>query len=257
MCIFSYSMGYETLWKPETVRKPKMSGHNDAAIWENLPRCRATVESVLEFCGAMVSMLPQTRSKGDSESSQVGSPLVVDFSSKRKAGTAVAERSRSGWTYHGLVDPKACCTFDSGELRSALHRSGGVETFTSRSGLELPEAGKAGSAKRRKRHCLLEDSDMAWYKKKPENLDPIWPSSMKVGSCSSLTFVGLGLLWGARRFCVTATSETKSRSSEALPYLLSANVLDCMSASIPITSPARKSSLTCSICCVICAGMWS
>jgi hypothetical protein len=101
----------------------------------------------------------------------------------------------------------------------------------------------------------VETHDMATYKKKPGSLTRISSSWTRVVSCSFRMSAKRGLLLAARQYSATATAVTKFRPSGVLPYPLAAAVLVCMSVFMPIILLAGKSSLSCAICCVICAGI--
>lgn len=249
-------MRYETKRKPRTVRKAASTSHSHAAFRQTLPHCGSRVESVPKFCSALVSNLSEEGPTRHSEPGQMGAALPIGRTSERTAEEKAAERSRSSWAYHRPMDVKAYRTTDSGRLRSPLYARGGMETVAPQFWVELSEARETRSSKRRKGHSLLEEKYLAPYKKKPKNLGPTWRSWTKAGSCSYRLYVKPGLRRVRRQSCATVTAMKKSRPLAALRYLPDGSALDFSSNFMPITSPAGKSSVSCSICCVICVGMW-
>ena len=252
-------MVYETTRKSQAIGSAASASHRHAAFRQNLSDRGEKIEIIPEFGSALVSDLSEERPARNSEPGQMGTSLTVDRSSERKAEENAFARSCGSRTHHRPMDIKTYRTADSCRLRRPLYARRGMEAFTPRFWLELSKAATTRSAKRRKGHCVLEAQDMAQYKKKPENLRPILPSWTKVVFCLYRTSEKLGLLWAAHRSFVTATGVIKSRPSGVSPYPLAATIWVFMSVSMPITSPVRKSSLFCGICCVICAGtfFWS
>lgn len=250
-------MGHETPWKSRAIGESPASSDNPAARGSDLPRCGREVESLVEFRCAVVSELSQKRAARHPKSGQVGTTLLVDRSSERRSGAPPVERRHSRRTFHRSVDLKTSGPSDPREVRRPLHARRRVETFAPRAGMELPEAGETSLAKRRESHRPLEETDMARYKKKPRNLEPIWPSSTKAGSCSSRTSVEPGPPPAAPRSSATVIGVTKSRLLEASRCPPTENAWDSTCAFIPTTSPEQKSSRSCNICCATCADRWS
>ena len=252
-----YSVRHETSWKSRSVGETAVSSDNNASRGANLSRRSRKVESLVEFCRAVVSELSQERSARHSEPSQVGTPVFVGNPPKRKIGATAAARSNSRWTFHRPMDFEASGPSDSDKLRSSLHTCRRVEIIAQRSGVELPEAGKTGVAKRRGSHRPLEGANMAPYKKKPKNLGPIWHFSTKAGSCSYRTFVEPGLRPVVHPFSATAIGVTRSRLLAASPCPPVESGWDFMFVSTQTTSREPKSFITCNILCVTSAGTWS
>jgi len=248
-------MGYETTRKSQAVRKTPSTSHRHVAFRQNLPYRCTKVKGFLEFGSALVSGLSEERPSRDSELCQVGTAVTVDRLSERKAEEKVAERSCSFRTHHRPMDVETHCAANPCRLRCPIYACGGMEAITPRFRLELSKTATTRLATKRKGHCVLETQDMAQYKKKPENLRPTLLSWTKAGFCSYRMSVKPGLLRAAHRSFATATSVIRSRPSEVSPYPLAATVLVFMSVSMRITSPDGKSSLSCGICCVICADM--
>lgn len=252
-------MGHETKRKSQTVRKAASTGHNHAAFRQTLPHGSGKCESLFEFSGTMASELSKAGPKRNSEPGQMGAAILLDRKSEREVKEKTATRSCPNRLRHRSMDVKTYCTIDSGRLRRPLYARGGVETVAKRFWLELSKAGTTRSAKRRKGDCVLEEKNMAPYKKKPKTLGLILHFWTKAGSCSYRTFVRLGLLRAAHRSFGIATVVIKSRLSEVSPYLLAITAWAFMPVFMLITSLALKSLLFCVICCVICVSMlfWS
>src|SRR5271157_2981277 len=211
-------MVYETTRKSLAIRKTSSTSHRHAALRQNLSHGCATVESIPELGGAMVSGLSEERPRRYSESSQMGTALTIDRSSERKAEADTVARSCGNRTRHRSMDLKTYRTTDKGRLWRPVYACRGMEAVTPRFWLELSKAAATCSAKKRKGHCIVEAQDMAHFKKKPESLMPISPFWMKAAFCLYRTSAKPGLPRAAHRSFATATGVIKSRPSAASPY---------------------------------------
>jgi hypothetical protein len=177
-----YIMGYETTWNPRTTREAKAQSHSLTKDRPQLPLCGSSSRRLLKFCGTLVSSVPETReactetkTNSRSTTSAVRCPEkeTCQDPPTRASGSRLSDRP---------LDSKAHRRSDSQALRCSLHDPGSVEADEI-ARLELSETRETGQRTQRSRHSLLEARGLATHKKKPQSLEPTWPSLMKVVFC--------------------------------------------------------------------------
>lgn len=160
---------------------------------------------------------------------------------KRHEGTSTERHSRTTCsvisTTEGSVSPVATGRSADGRIRNRpldieTHHPSHLETvsypISSQSrladswatGMELSKTGTACKTKERKSHRALEARGMASHKKKPQNLVPIWFSSMKAAFCSSPMCDAHGRPKGRHRIFITGSSKTGSLPLAPSAFLL-------------------------------------
>ena len=161
---------------------------------------------------------------------------------KRHEGTSTERHSRTTCsvisTTEGSVSPVAPGRSADGWVRNRpldieTHHPSHLETvsypLSSQSrladswatGMELSKTGTPCKTKERKSHRALEARGMASHKKKPQNLVPIWFSSMKAAFCSSPMCDAHGRPKGRHRIFITGSSKTGSPPLAPSAFLLS------------------------------------
>jgi hypothetical protein len=250
-------MGHETTWKPQSVRNATSASHRHAAFWRNLSLGGTKPESIVKFGCSLVSSLPEERPERPAEPGPMGPSLPFNRDPKRKAEEKAVKRTPENRLHHRFMDPKAYNPADKGRLWRPVYAGRGLEVIAARFWLELPKAGTPGHPKKRRSHCQLEAPYLAPHKKKPKNLEPIWSSWTKPDSCLYRMFGKRGPRWAGRRSCTTVIGVTRFRPSAASLFPLTGNGMVCTSVFTRITLLAGRLLPFWSICCVICAGMWS
>ncbi len=190
-CRSRYRMGHETPWNPPAAPDAKRAGHRPASGRQDLSLHSRDPECFNKFGGALGS----SPSHGwlESAPAQAGSWASADADTATEAPlVAVTGKGFSvRRIYDRPVDPAAHRQADRETFRDTLSSRPCVAGDAGL-GLDVSEAGAAGSATGRDSHRALEDTRLAAYKKKPEHVGPISSSSTKADSSSSLTSAGLG-----------------------------------------------------------------
>src|SRR3972149_11402483 len=245
-----YTMGHETSWQFPSIGGAQATSHRLAAFRQTVSLGGSTTEVLAEFSGSMVASPPERRSEGIAFKTNSRSSIRTFRQPEKKTLRAVALRFTRGRTCHRLVDSETSGAADWKAFWSVLwpHRS--LEIVGARSGLELSEAGAPSHSTRRGVYCTLEEGCVATFKKKPENLAPIWLSSTKADFCSFPTFVKRGLPGGRPRSCVIAKTMIAFPPSAHLPSRPSVSTWGSSWNTMPSTSRVWKFSHSCKTSCV-------
>jgi len=170
----------------------------------------------------------RTSSKGQAgsgETSEVEHAQEAELGSDSRGGT-VAMR-----VFHRPMDGASCGGGDRKTFWDPVPPQPHVET-PGGIGVELPEAPEAGPGTGREGHRALEALPVAAYKKRPSDLEPIWSSSTRAGSCSSLTWSEPGLRSGRHPGCRWRADGPRSLPSRPLASPPNESVWPCMHGSI-------------------------
>jgi len=254
-CRICYLMGNETPWIPRAAPDAKGAGHRLASIRQDLSINSRDSEFLNKFGGALGSSSP--RGWLESTSAQACSWTSADAGAITKAPTvAVAGKGFPvRRIYDGPVDPAAHIQADRETFRHTLSSRARVAGDAGL-GLDLSEAGAAGSRTGRESHRALEETRLAAFKKKPKNLGPISSFSTKADSSSFLTSKRPGRRLGRPPFLSTATDGIGFPSSPASPYPRPRGVSGFTFVSTRTISPAWRSSPSCATSSGICVERW-
>jgi len=252
-----YTTGYETSWYCQAVGRSQTSRHSSAASKRNVPGRDRHRKGIFELCGALVSSLPQGEAKGVACSSDPwATPALVEEAERAVKAIAIAG-SDASWLLHRLVDPEANCEAGRATLWGSLLHRGSMEAAARGTEMELAKAGTTGDPEGPKGHRTLEEAELAPYKKKPEDLRPIWLSSTRADSCSSPTSVRPGHRWEEHPSCTTVIGGIGSPPSPASRSPQGINGWDSMCNSTGSTSRACRLSGFCATSCTIFEDRWS
>ena len=105
--------------------------------------------------------------------------------------------------------------------------------------MELSKTGTPSKTEGRKSHRALEAREVASHKKKPQDLVPIWYSSMKVAFCSSPMCDAPGRPKERHHIFITGSSKTGSPLLARSAFLLTIGVSDSIYSSVHVTSHTR------------------
>ncbi len=246
-----YFVWHENMHVLPTNRGSTPQGDRAPSPRQTVPVDCPNAECFLEFCRSLVSGISKGGSKGTENpliSRQASSPFKTAEGAFEKA---VAKRCGDGWLFNRNLDFEANSQADSATLWGELYSDRCVVASGSRFGMELSEARTSRSSARRGLHCSLEEGGMAAYKKKPDNLAPIWFSSTKAGFCSSPTFVKPGPQKEKLPSCVTVRRGIEFRPLARSRSRPSVSDSACTWNTTPSTSLAWRSSHSFKTSCVI------
>ena len=244
-------MGYETLWNASAVREAAPSSHGLDKEGNEFSVCGNEDESVFEFCGALVSSLPEERTERAASQTHAWETRTIVKSAAAEVCSAVGTGIAGARIFHGTLDIETDGATNRKEIRRELSpRTRGMADEPP--GLELAKTGAASFAKGPGRDRTMEAPDMAAYKKKPKSLEPISPSSMKAVSCSFPTSAKPGPRWDKLRCCGTVTGGIKSLRSPASRCRPAASDWVCTCACTPTTLLTGKFCRTFKFSCAIC-----
>ena len=250
-----YTMGHATPWNLSTTRSAKASSRSSPAGWQDVPVCGRDAERFDKLRGALgPGLSPRWGASLAAQTSARAPATVVQVAKAQAPATAGARRWRRG-IYDRAMDAAANCQADRETFRDSLSLRSCVASDDG-SKMDVAEAGAPGHAEKRASHSTLEEASVAGVKKKPEDLGPIWYSSTKADSSSSLTCARPG-----RRSAIPPSSNTATRGSGFLPsppspFPRRASGLDFTFASIPPTSRGLRSSASCVTSSGTCADRW-
>ena len=191
---------HETTWNIASVGNPAPARHRVSARRDDLPAgCRQNPRFV-ELCRPLETGLQKARRIRSKAETGLGTPgPLVSLSKKAAGGHATAEPIKGG-VPHRCMDAKPHPSGNRNQIRGAVYPAQYLENFN-RVGLELPEAGEACTGEGRKGHSQLETLSMAAYKKRPNDLAPIWCFLTKAVSSWFQTWSALGRPKGKRHNC--------------------------------------------------------
>jgi len=249
-----YPTGHETPWQRRCVGEAQAESHCVAPIRQDLSGCRCRGRLLSEFGGAVVSGLPEARKGGTPSPANPRSPSAPVLPREKTTGGDSAEGGAGAGLSDRPLDSEAGGPGGREAVWDSLLDSQSVEA-DGEPGMELPEARNAGAGEGRGGDCPLETLRLASYKKRPKDLAPISPSSMKAGSCWFPTSFAPGPLAGRRRSCeLPGGGDIKSPPSPRLRSLPNAKSSHSMPDSIETkTSAPRRWPSSFGICSSTCA----
>ena len=224
---------HETTWNIATVGNPALTRHRVSARRDDLPAgCRQN-SLFVELCRPLESGLQKARSSRPKAETGFGAPSTLVFRSKKAAGGHAAKEPVKGGVQHRCVDAKPHPSGNPEQIRGAVYSAQYLEDF-SRIGLELPEASEARAGEGRKGHSKLETLSMAAYKKKPNDLAPIWCFLTKAAFFWFRTWSAPGRPKGRRRSCAVQAVGGRFLPSPLSVFLQSAGGWPSMRDSIAV-----------------------
>lgn len=254
-CKFRYTMGHETPRNPSTAGGTEAPRHDVAPCWQDISIGGRDLEFLHKLAGALGSELSGGWGECSAAQACVGkAAAVVTTAEAPTAGTPETGGSGS-WIHNGFVDPAAHCETDRAAFWNPLPpgpRLAGDGEFR----MDVAETGTPGHPERRGSHRRVEEIQVAAYKKKPKDLEPISPSSTKAASSSFLTCARPGRRSDRPRSSDTATGVIGSPPSPLSPSLPAGYDLAFISASTAPTSRVWRSWDSCAICFGICGERW-
>lgn len=199
-CRSRYLRGHETPRNPPAAPDAKRASHRPASVRQDLSIHSRDPECFNKFGGALGS----SPSQGWLESAPAQACSWASAAADSATEAPLVAVAGKGFPVrricHRPVDPAAHSQADRETFRDTLSSRPCVAGDAGL-GLDVSEAGAAGSATGRESHRALEETRVAAYKKKPENLGPISSSSTKADSSSSLVStvsLSLARIYGQR-----------------------------------------------------------
>ena len=237
---FSYDVGYETPGNPAATGKATPTGHPVAKKRQESVGSGPRPERFGELCVPVVAELQEKRAERTKVHPHTGSSCKALRVPGEETGEVTFERTPGRRLHHRPVDPRAHRQVDREASRRPVPSLPCLEA-SEESGLELPETRAPGLTEGRGGHRTVEEEQMAPDKKKPKNLGPISFSSMKVGSCLSLTSNAPGPLRAALLSFIISTDKIVSPPSTPLVCLPKEGEWPCTSDCTPKISQAWRS----------------
>lgn len=240
----SYPMGYEIPRNPSRTRITQTSCCSHAPGWQDLSVRGRNLEFFHKFCCALGPKFSKRWGQGTPGQAGFRPSAAVGTTAEAQAAAVAETRTSGGWIHNGFVDTAAHFQAGPQAFRNSLPPGPYLEA-DGEFRMDMAEAGAPCHAAGREGHRPLEETRVAGYKKKPEDLVPISPSSTKAGFSSSLTSVRLGRQSGRPLSSGTATSGIGFPQSPPLRSPPRANAWAFTSVSIARTSPELKLSDSC------------
>lgn len=197
--------------------------------------------------------------------------MADDTQERRNEGTSTERHSRATCsvigTAEGCIGPSALRGSAGRRIRNRpldveTHHPSHLETLSyslsSQSrvadswaiGMELSKTRTPSKTEGRKSHRALEARAMASHKKKPQDLAPIWYSSMKVAFCSSPMCDAPGHPKERHPIFITGSNKTESPPLARSAFLLTIGISDSIYSSVRVTSRTRMSNSFSNTFCV-------
>lgn len=248
---------HATLWKPGAARKAAAARHR-AAEKGMEPVGRGRQDRLFGQFGVLMArggpQAGRSRVEGQAGTRQT---FEVDSMAETGVGSDSRDGSLALWLFHGPVDDTPSGGGDRKAVRDRLPPQSSVAN-PERLGLELPEAPDSGAGKGRRGHRALEAVPVAPYKKRPKNLAPIWPSSMRAASCWFPTLPEHGRPGDTLPSCVVLGTGPRFRRSQPSAFPQEDGAWPSTPDSIATkTSVPLKWSNSSGSCSNICAVPWS
>lgn len=248
-------MGHATPWNPSRAGIAPTACSRLAPGRQDLSVRGLDLERFHKLRSALGPEFSERRGQGLAAQASVRSSAAVGVSAETKTVAAIGARTSGSGIRNGFVDLAAHFQADRQTFRGSLPSrpslagDGGLRT-------DLAETGTTRHTEGRKSHRPLEETRVAGYKKKPEDLVPISHSSTKADFSSSLTSAKPGRRLARLLSSGTATSEIGFPQSPLSRYPPRAIAWGFTSVSIARTSLAWRSSDSCGTCFSICGGRW-
>jgi len=223
--VICYNKGYETFREPDAIGEATPT--SDPVAKEGQDIVGSSTDSW--FLSKLSIPMARGLSKGRGERVKCPSGAGASsqaFGEKEEIPCEAFNKRPFGfWLQHRPLDHPTCRRGNSQVSPSSLSPQSYLASVN-RVRMELSEAGAQGTGEERGRDRTLEEETVAGNKKKPSNLGPIWPFSMKVGFCLFLMFAGHGLRGGKLPSCIISISEKGFRPSRPLPSRPSSDTWD-------------------------------
>lgn len=242
---------HETIWNPKATRKAAPTRHRAAE--RRLYSVGSSKEARLfgKFGLSLAADVPARRRRSHEGKAGTGASAKTDAWPKEVIDTNFTKRASFAWIPHRFVDPKAYCRGDREKVRCRVSSQSSL-ALSNGTGLELPEARKAGQRVRREGDTALETLRMAAYKKTRIGLAPIWYFLTKAASFWFPISGAHGRRGVKLPICLSREIGQRYRQYPPLAFLPKESASPCTSDSIPVkTSRHRKSKGFCTISCVI------
>ncbi len=208
---------HETYRKPDAIGEATPTSDPIAKEGQDIVGSGTNSRFISKFCISMATGLSRRRGEGFNCPSGPGASSQAFGGEEEGPCRTLDERPLGFWLQHGYLDHSTCCRGNPKTSASSLSSQPYLAS-ADRVGMELSEARAKGKGEERRRDRTLEEEALAHNKKKPSNLGPIWPFSMKVGFCSYQMSVGHGLPEDEPQSCIISIGGRGSRLSLRLPY---------------------------------------
>ena len=248
-------MGHATPWNPSRSRIAPTPCCRLAPGRQDLSVRGLDLERIHKLRGALGPEFPERRGQRPAAEASIRAPAAVDVNAETQVVAAVGARTSGSGIHNGSVDSAAHFQADRQTFRGSLPPRPSL-AGNGKLRMDLAEAGTSRHTEGRERHRPVEETRVARYKKKPEDLVPTSHSSTKADFSSSLTFARPGRRSGRLPSSGTATGGIGFPQSPPSRYPPRASALVFTFVSTARTSPALRSSDSCGTCFAICRGRW-
>lgn len=192
---------HETTWNNPTVGNTAPARHGVSVRRYAFPPGCGQNTLFIELSRTLAAGLQKTRDSRFKTETGHRTPGPSVAGPKEAAGTYPAAKPVKGRLRHGCLDAGPHSPGDRDQIWGAVHPAQYLED-SDRVGLELPETGKTRAGAGRKGHSQVETLSMAAYKKRPNDLAPIWYFLTRAVSSLSQTWFALGRPGGRHHSCV-------------------------------------------------------
>ena len=175
----------------------------------------------------MAASIPKRGQAGTACEAFSGPNASVEPTTEGTLGPTAFAGAAGGWIFDQPLDPSSYQRSHSSGVRHQLYHTECLEADAG-NGLELPNTRQTGSGAQRTGDPVLETSRMASHKKKPQHLEPIWASSMRVDSCLCRRSPAHGLPKGLHRSFRQRAIGRRSQPFPLSPSLRRRGDLDCI-----------------------------
>lgn len=234
MIIWSHA----TLWESGNSGEAPMARHRSAETGAKPVSGGCQSRQFGEFCVSMARDFSRTRPAGTETAAGSGAPAQAERPSEAATDQDPCGRRPKLRLLHGPLDAKARGEGDPRALWDRLPPQPHV-AIPPESGLERPEADKAGSGARREGHRALEALRLAAYKKRPNGLRLNSSFSTRAVFFSFLPSGGLGHPAAERRSCAPQDTGPRFRPARLSLSPQSANDWPFMPGSSRTKTSAR------------------
>jgi hypothetical protein len=245
-CRMCYNMRHETLWNSSTTGITETTCRGLVEGGQNVSICGCNAKRIIEFGCALGSKLSERWKGGAPTKASPRTTTSIIASAETQAVAPVGARPAGRRIFHGFVDSATDKQIDRETFRSPLS-SWPCVADNDELKMDMAEARTSCRREKRSSHCPVEETQVAQYKKKPENLEPISHFSTKVDFSSSLTSVRRGHPLDRLLSSATLIGGHEFLLSPPSPYPQGDIGLDCISVFIPAPLQGWKSLNSCVI----------
>lgn len=222
-----YLRGHETARYTPELGETSTPGGSPVEDGQAVSRRGNGRQRLAQLGGTMAASISKRGQAWTARETISGSNAPVEPTTEGTLGPTAFAGAAGGRLYDQPLDTAPHWRDHSSGVRHQLYCTECLEADAG-NGLELPDTRQTGSRAQRTGDPVLERSCVASHKKKPQHLEPIWASSMRVDSCLCRRSPAHGLPRGLHRSYRQRAIGRRSQPFPLSPSLRRRGGLDCI-----------------------------